>query len=270
MTERPVFSECVIGYRSWKLDDWVLSPVSFGSPWRPGVNKATCKRADMMGVFGSFSVTWSLTTGGVITGDPVIAPEHAAPKQDCACGLHAYHELPEQGEGIVIGAVAAWGNLQVHSNGFRAEHAQIVALVAADGLEDVAALYGVPLVPRDMLAMEAHQHGQPLPDSMRPEPPKPVELDFTAAGGYFSAPMYASLFTQMAYGSGYTTGPPATRKPTTWQSSHMRPDYSDDLWTPAQDTEEKVDALAKYRKPPANRQGPDKPKRAPRKLGGPR
>lgn len=228
MTERPTFSECVVGYRSWKLADWVLAPVSFGNPWRPGVNHAVCKAADTM---------WTIA----YPGEPQSAETHSAPQQQCTCGLHAYHEIPEDIPGQIIGAVAAWGDLQVHYNGFRAEHAQILALVAAPGLEDVAALYGVPLVPRDMLAAEAQQHGSPLPESMRPAKPA---VDPNA--------LYQQMFAQPLYFG------PSTMY--TWVGTSTSP-----LWTP-DDDEGKTpdDKLAKYLKKPSNRQGPPRPKRGPK------
>lgn len=86
MTERPVFSECVIGYRTWKLDDWVLSPVSYGSPWRPGVNHADCKRGETRN--GMFALSFTLGPE-----PPMI---HTPPHQDCTCGIHGYHEIPTE------------------------------------------------------------------------------------------------------------------------------------------------------------------------------
>lgn len=245
MTERPTFSECVIGYRSWKLDDWVLTPVSFGSPWRPGVNRAVCKAHETASV-------WYL--------DPSEQPKpktHPAPQQNCTCGLHAYHEIPEQPDGtgaqIIVGAVAAWGNLQVHCNGFRAEYAQIVALVADAGLDEIAELYGVPLVAREMLAAEAQQHGSPLPTSMRPKFQKDDALEQAMTR------MAARLWQQPIYWSGPS-----------YQQVQPAPTYTTQpaIWTPEEDKGKSPDdKLAKYRKPPANRQGPVKPKRGPKKLG---
>jgi hypothetical protein len=248
MTEVPTFSECVIGYRSWKLADWVLAPVSYGNPWRPGVNTAKCEAGQGLAlqVFMAY-----------MTGQTEQAPKgHAAPHRHCTCGLHAYHDLPDQAEGIVVGAVAAWGALQVHYNGFRAGHAQIVALVAMDGLDEVAELYRVPLVPRNVLALEAQRHGSPLPNALRPKQPK-RELDLWQSVQYYSpSPLPASqtwkwqTYTTPIYGSGYTTGGNSA------------------LWTPADDgAAEPEDRLARYRKKPANRQGPSRPKRPPKRLG---
>lgn len=254
--ERPTFSECVIGYRSWRLADWVLAPVSYGHPWRPGVNRAKCVAHE--GLFPS------VTFGSGITFEPPKPKNHAAPQQDCTCGLHAYHEIPQQAEGVVIGAVAAWGDLQVHCNGFRAEYAQILALVAADGLEEVAGLYGVPLVPLEMLTMEAHQHGSPLPESMRPEKPKPPaqfeaiyqrmlgQLGSQISGQIYSAP------SSVHWGYSAPSYPAINTSPL-WQITPTTFAWTDEI------EEEKPKKLGKR---PANRQGPPKPKRAPKRLGG--
>lgn len=173
MTEIPTFSECVIGYRQWRVDDWVLSPLSVGKPWRPGVNHARCQQNPFVIHLGY--------------AEPAMQ-EHKAPHQECACGIYAYHD-PDglvSGAGVVLGAIAAWGDLQVHHGGFRAEHAQIVALVdgdmgAAGDLTEIAKFYGVPLIGRDLLTMEAERHGQPLPVDVRPDKPEPSGL---MQGGY--------------------------------------------------------------------------------------
>lgn len=81
---------------------------------------------------------------------------------------------PSRADGCIAGAVVAWGTLQVHRDGFRAEHAQVVALAAPDSAELVALAhaaaerYGVPLVAYDELDRHAAAHGQPLPASIRP------------------------------------------------------------------------------------------------------
>lgn len=256
MTERPVFSECVIGYRSWRLADWVLAPVSYGDPWRPGVNRAVCKVNET--AFGLYSTMLG-------RGAPAPPARHTAPHQNCTCGLHAYHDLPANTEGVVIGAVAAWGNLQVHCNGFRAEHAQILALVEADGLTEVAELYGVPLVPRSMLTMEAHQHGSPLPVSLRPEKPKPVENELAGLRNIYSQQLTA------AWPQFYPTAPiqwtwaPSPPVITTVVDPALN---SPSFWTPADEAQATPEQkLAKYAKKPSNRQGPPRPKRPPRHLG---
>lgn len=239
MAERPVFSECVIGYRSWRLADWVLAPVSYGDPWRPGINRAVCKVDDTaLGLY-------SRMLGRETTTAPA---RHKAPHQNCRCGLYAYHDLPANSEGVVVGAVAAWGDLQVHCNGFRAEHAQIVALVEADGLTEVAELYGVPLVPRSMLTMEAHQHGSPLPVSLRPEKPKPVENELASMG---------SLYQQF-----YPTAPIQWTADVKAQFDQQARELK-----AQQQTLSALDAYIERSRKKANRQGPARPKRPPRHLG---
>lgn len=264
MTERPVFPEAVIGFRSWRLADWVLAPLSVGHPWRPGVNHAVCK-ADRDRAF------WTSSWGEHEQKTP--PANHSAPHQDCQCGLYAYHDLPQRQVGIVVGAVAAWGDLQVHCNGFRAEHAQILALAAAPGLEEVAETYGVPLVPWNMLAAEGEQHGSPLPVSLRPEKPKPKPRELSlydqlvqryqqavhqqmaqliqpsqVRWTYSTVPLYSS--------GGYSSG---------GQTLGQTLKSAQPIWTPADDQQKSAaEKLAKYPKPPANRQGPDKPQRPPR------
>jgi hypothetical protein len=181
--ERPTFGQCVIGYREWKLDDgWLLRPITADGAWRPGVNHARCRRGTNFWL--STTTAWSISA----TADPEAdAEEHEAPASGCDCGLYALHDPPDLTFDRVLGAVAAWGNLEVHSSGFRAEYAQVVALVLptraqltaagriGDGPDyadptDAARIYGVPLVALEDLRREAERHGEPLPRSARPEP----------------------------------------------------------------------------------------------------
>ncbi|MEA2172318.1 MAG: hypothetical protein QOF76_5618 [Solirubrobacteraceae bacterium] len=111
--QTPLFNECVVGYRYWSVVRDTLEPISVGPAWRPGVNTAICHA--------------KTTT----------AERHAAPASGCDCGLYARHAIPPPphqawapGKTYVLGAVAAWGNLEVHRSGLRAEHAQILALAS--------------------------------------------------------------------------------------------------------------------------------------------
>lgn len=178
--EVPLFSECVIGYRKWRLADWVLSPINHGNPWRPGVNKAVCQ-PDRTHFYLNYM------------GD---APDisHKAPGRDCNCGMNAFFEPKDIREGgDVLGAVVGWGDLQVHPDGFRAEYAQIVALINMGSANDpkepdltaVTTLYRVPLLDSmEELQMEASKHGSPLPESLRPA--EEIEGNY-ASGGYLTA-----------------------------------------------------------------------------------
>jgi glycine cleavage system H lipoate-binding protein len=148
----PDYLEAVVGYRAWHVaDDGLLRPWTFTAlPWEPGVNRAVCARDH----------------------------RHRPPVGDCMCGLYA---LTDPGDRRLdfradqaVGAIAAWGDLEVHRTGFRASEACIVALTLParvgvdrqDRLERAAARYGVPLVPAADLSAEALRHGAPLADDL--------------------------------------------------------------------------------------------------------
>jgi len=163
-TPPPDFLEPVVGYRAWSLSDdgelvpWTL--VSAGA-WDPGVNTAVCHIARF----------------AADVGDPVPSrrPRHRPPAVDCMCGLYALHDATDPriapSRTGALGAIVAWGDIEVHATGFRAEHACVVALAlppAASPLEHerlqrASARYRVPLVPQAQLRAVAREHGAPLP-----------------------------------------------------------------------------------------------------------
>src|SRR3954471_22460678 len=170
--DAPDFVEAVVGYRAWHIeDDGLLRPWTFTAlPWQPGANRAVCAR-DV---------------------------RHAPPVADCMCGLYA---RPDPGDRRLdfradqaVGAIAAWGDMEVHRTGFRAQHACVTALALPDradhdqrvALERAAERYGVPLVAPERLSAEALRHGAPLPDDLwGPAPPvwpagRPREADRVA------------------------------------------------------------------------------------------
>jgi hypothetical protein len=77
---------------------------------------------------------------------------------------------------LVVGAVAFWGDVRVHREGFRAEKACVVSLAYRSDeradvfrvLERVAARYKVALVAYSDLEADARRHGAPLPESLQP------------------------------------------------------------------------------------------------------
>lgn len=98
---------------------------------------------------------------------------HPAPAPGCHCGIHAHHPFgagvevlaeslatPESGfaNGIgwtVYGVISAWGRVEVHADGFRAERARPVALLIARNwhdttygraIEETAAEYVLPVI----------------------------------------------------------------------------------------------------------------------------
>lgn len=159
----PTFAQPVVGFRVWKLArDGMLLPRTLSAlqrlevePWQPGRNDARC-------------MYLGRTRG-----------PHSSPDQHCDCGLHAYHDVSQltraaRADGLVAGAVTAWGDLQVHRGGFRAQHAQVVALAFPDSpgmaapARAAARRYGVPLVTAAELQGCAAPYGAPLPASVRP------------------------------------------------------------------------------------------------------
>jgi hypothetical protein len=148
-------TEAVIGFREWIVEDSVLLPPAAGVAWVPCVNTARCYG------HGAYD---------------------SVPGSACDCGLYAMHAPPDEledyliGAGAkVIGAIAAWGQLQVHADGFRAEHARVVALAyppqatpaTIARLAPAAARYEVELVAFEDLPAVASQHGTGVAPSSR-------------------------------------------------------------------------------------------------------
>jgi hypothetical protein len=153
----PDLASAVAGYRAWQLaPGGVLFPLAIPAapPWQPGVNRARC--------FGARRLDG-----------------HEAPAADCKCGLHALHD---PGDGRLklghpaVGAVAAWGEIEVYATGFRAEYACVIALAdqpsssagARSRLREAARRYGVRLVAPADLDAEAAEFALPVPGAVLP------------------------------------------------------------------------------------------------------
>ena len=106
----PDLTEAVLGFRVWSVAiDGRLGAVVAGSFWTPGINEAVC--------------------------DPAVAPSrrrHVAPQPGCNCGFNAYFalrkEIRRHHGSLALGAIAAWGAMDVYADGFRAQYAQVIAL----------------------------------------------------------------------------------------------------------------------------------------------
>lgn len=146
----PDFVEPLVGYRAWRLAEDELVPWSAGlaGTWTPGVNQARCLHA-------------------------ANDPRHAPPVADCSCGLYALADVDDdrlRPDSEAVGAIVAWGDVEVHAAGFRAQYAAVVALARPSAtavphawrLEAAAARYGVPLVPRAGLVAAALEYGRPI------------------------------------------------------------------------------------------------------------
>jgi hypothetical protein len=153
----PDLIQPVVGYRLWRLGvDGLWSPY-VEDRWTPGVHTAVCRAQ---------------------------APGHddAAPGHDCSCGIYAWYEPClilgwAATRHLVAGAVALWGEIELHPFGMRAREAMVVALVAPPWhrtkwrrLMDVARDLDVDAGPARRLQTEALRHGALLPDGMAPTP----------------------------------------------------------------------------------------------------
>ena len=165
----------VIGFRQWTVTDSLRlgSASSVFGEWAPGENVARCHPID--GTRGCRKV----------------------PSRKHECGLYALHaptfwygaDRNRHGFGgfafsfgpppaYVAGLVSAWGRVEVHHAGFRAERARVaaIAIPVGDGRKRdavlaraVAAEYGVPCVPQDELERVAAEFGSTIPEELRPE-----------------------------------------------------------------------------------------------------
>lgn len=82
---------------------------------------------------------------------------HDAPQEDCTCGIYA-HSTPDSVPAGVGGVVMGYGNLIVHPDGWRAETAELVALVVRPGANR-ARLYAAEEPTREGVQMIAEQYG---------------------------------------------------------------------------------------------------------------
>lgn len=205
----------VIGFRQWYVTpDLKLRAAHMRQQtWEPGANEAKCHRVD--------GLTVTVTTGmGASYGDPVEEkPCNSAPGSDCECGWYALHDPSDfwygkqastsglygmvfgtaETDPLVSGVIAAWGNVEVHHQGFRAQHARVVAIALPEGKRDavvaraVATEYGVPVVAAKQLAQIAGEFGSTVPVEMRPEKPEPKEIN----GGFTAQFNNSQLYSQM-------------------------------------------------------------------------
>jgi hypothetical protein len=153
MSGAPDFAFAVAGYRAWQVGPGgVLFPLALPAapPWEPTVTHARCFAGRCHDV-------------------------HEAPGHHCKCGLHALRDPDDERLKLghpAVGAIAAWGEIEVYSAGFRAEYARVIALAGEPShstappvsLRVAARRYGVRLVSLVDLEAEAREFALPLPD----------------------------------------------------------------------------------------------------------
>ncbi len=149
----PDLITAVIGFRQWRLHGSELWSLRAGEQWGSGVHTAHCDRR---------------------------LHDEPAPAKGCTCGIYALYDPPPRGASmatrdLVAGAVALWGQIELHAHGMRAEHACVVALALPFSragkrrrLVEAAGALGVPAVPARRLAIAGRRHGEPIPGAMRP------------------------------------------------------------------------------------------------------
>ena len=102
---------------------------------------------------------------------------HAAPGHECQCGLYAicdvHRAVNRRPVGGLVGSIAAWGNVELHAGGFRAQFAQVTAIaIGPRGRADAQAVankYAVPCVDLDDLAATAAKVSMPADDALYPK-----------------------------------------------------------------------------------------------------
>jgi hypothetical protein len=150
----PDLIRAVIGFRQWRLHDGELWSLHADDRWGRGLQTARC------------------------LGEA--AHDGPAPQNGCTCGFYAwYAPSPRTASAatsaLVGGAVALWGQVELHAHGIRAQHAMIVALALPMSwgakrrrLVAVADALEVPAVPARRLKAAALEHGDVIPRHMRP------------------------------------------------------------------------------------------------------
>ena len=142
MTAAPDLATPLVAFRSWRISGGRLVSPFIPCRWDGRVMHAAC-----------FDANRTLTRG---TG--WVAEPHASPDPRCQCGIYGYFEPgPRSWYGEAYwceGVVTAWGRVEVHRDGFRAEHARVEALAvpehrfphAEQAVREAAAAIDVPLI----------------------------------------------------------------------------------------------------------------------------
>jgi len=172
-------------YRAWTLDGYRLRSANpAGGHWTAGVNRAECRRS-------TYDRVVPMPTLWPAPDLEEARPTHRAPDPRCRCGLYAWHD-PAQLTGfvgqraeLVYGAVLAWGRVEVHADGLRAEYAEPVVLAYRDDqtyrhvrrVQAIGSELGLPVVELGDLEREASSFGELVPAELRPKRFPPFEVD---------------------------------------------------------------------------------------------
>lgn len=115
----------LLGFRRWSFDianDLLVSCID-NIPWQPGLNHAS-------------------------------GCSHPSPGRNCHCGFNAWFSVRDAQNNYsfsttIVGAIAGAGTLELHASGFRAEQAQILALLVekkqVSSLKKISEKYNIPI-----------------------------------------------------------------------------------------------------------------------------
>ena len=105
--EAPLIAGKIHGVRGWSLSGATLGAAVQGDEWAADgkATRATCRNQR----------------------------RHKSPVKECGCGLYGTHPWAGGTQGEILGVIEAWGRVELHAGGFRAERARPIALfVVAD------------------------------------------------------------------------------------------------------------------------------------------
>ena len=158
-------AEPMVGFRTWRVVDGRLWSPYIPRTWDEREMRAECYRGP----------------GALIEVDA--APDHApesAPHPDCRCGIHVYELPPSRFSTVdhrgVTGIASAWGRMEEHQDGMRAEVARIEALAVSSQWSDrqrsavleVADRLDLDLVEEAELELVVARYGPPLSPELSP------------------------------------------------------------------------------------------------------
>jgi hypothetical protein len=183
----PDLIEHVVGVRGFSRAGHMLASPFQGDEWRKPEQHARCspsrpRTAAALARLGIKPKPAASTAAQLVQRQERLQP-HRAPHEDCHCGLYAYHDTDTDFLEFhpITAIVQAWGLLQVHARGFRAEHLRVVALalgdieptVSGERYAEVArracAWWKVPVLTREGLAASLSEFGSPVPEDLRPQ-----------------------------------------------------------------------------------------------------